>query len=496
MHISSPDSGKCVGSAAYRQWDRTGRETVRRNEGAQVDQEAQLISVALVRYADSCPPTLHPDCPYAEESEGKRTCHSQCRDEVVRLSKPGHSGGTILAGPLFDARQCLLSERSTVPEANWHPSSLLQRFRSAVLYPPRDHRGDHLLVREIDATNALAYLGQLGFDIEWIARFGLTHELSTRLALWVIDWSSELDQDQERPGWLAPWLEAFEQHVGDEFDSSDIGQMLAAAHRSGFIGWIERWLQQAPLQDIIGWTPIAKVDEHQVPDDGQARWMIDRFTETYLRDWAETSLQHEYRYLRGRQDPPVPLAEMMRRQLSEADVDRELARRAVEGSRSRLVEVKSQAIALLGEGRRREATALFDAARILEPQDAEAHNNYGFCLTPDDPETALRALVRAEELGLATKALNLLNQAIALRLLGRTVDALTATERAHDQTGGRSEPAWLWTNLATSEEPTIENVDLLTYIRRLGRELAEEVGEKEQSELWRERLSQSEGATG
>lgn len=464
------------------------------NEGARVDQETQLISVALVRYADSCPPALHPDCPYAKDADGSRTCHSECRDEIVRLSKPGHSGGTILSGPLFDARQCLLSEATVVPDVNWHTSSLLQRLRTAILYPPRARGGEHIIVREIDATNALAYLGQRGFDIDSIVRFGLSQDLPTRLALWVIDRSSEFGQVEERPVWLVPWVEAFERHIGTEVNSGDIGHLLAAAHRTGFIRWIERWLQQAPLQDIIGWKTIDKLDEEQASDDGRARWMIDRFTETYLRDWGETSLQLEYRYLRGIQDSPVAVGEMMRRQLSEADVDRELARRAVEGSRSRLAEVKSQAIALLGEGRRREAAALFDAARILEPQDAEAHNNYGFCLTPDDPETALRALVRAEELGAST-ALNLLNQSIALRLLGRLADALMAAECAHDRLGGRSEPAWLWMNLTTSEEPTIENVDLLTYIRRFGRDLAEELGEEEQSDLWWDPVSEVDAAT-
>lgn len=325
-------------------------------------------------------------------------------------------------------------------------------------------------------------------------RFGLAQDLPTGLALWVIDWYSELGQTEQRPPWVGPWLDAFEKHVG-ECDSTDIGQLLAAAHRSGYIEWIKSWLQQAPLHDVVAWTPMDGITDDNDPDDGQARWLIDRFTETYLRDWAETSLHHEYHYLRGRQDPPVAVAEMMRRQLSKSDVDRELARRAVEGSRSRLAEVKSQAIGLLSEGRRREAAALFDAARILEPQDAEAHNNYGFCLTPDDPETALRALVRASELSIPTKALNLLNQAIALHLLGRTVDALTAAELAHDHTGGRSEPAWLWVNLSGPDEPTIENVDLVTYIRRLGRDLAEELGEEEQMDLWRDRVSELDGAT-
>jgi hypothetical protein len=114
----------------------------------------------------------------------------------VRLSKPGHAGGTTFAGPLFDARQCLLSESTVVPDANWHTSSLLQRLRTALLYPPRSQHGEYFLVREIDATNALGYLGQRGFDSEWIVRSGLAQDLPTRLALWVIGWYCELGQTE------------------------------------------------------------------------------------------------------------------------------------------------------------------------------------------------------------------------------------------------------------------------------------------------------------
>lgn len=410
----------------------------------------------------------------------------------MRLYKPGHSGrGSILAGPLFDARQCLLSESTAVPDANWHTSSLLQRLRSALMHPPRSRRGEPLLVREIDATNSLAFLGQRGFDTDRIVRFGLSRELPTRVALWVIDWRSRLDQDDQPPTWLTPWLEALERRLGDE-DSSDIGQLLAAAQKGGFIDWIERWLQQTSLENVVSWTATDHVMDGRDSDDGQARWMIDRFAETYLRDWAETSLQHEYRYLRGKLPAPVAVDEMLRRHLSMAEVDRELARRAVESSRSRLDEISRQAIALLGEGRRPEAAALFDAARILEPQDAEAHNNYGFCLTPDDPAAALRALARAEELDTSSKALNLLNQSVALRLLGRSTEALDCAERAHAEAEGSGDAAWLWINPASADGASIENLDLLPYIRRLGQELAEGLGDDEQLRQWRTRLADTD----
>jgi tetratricopeptide (TPR) repeat protein len=361
------------------------------------------------------------------------------------------------------------------------------------LHPPRNNRGEHLLLREINATNALAFLGQRGFDIDWIVRFGLAQDLPTRLALWVIE--STRETSVPRPEWIAPWLDAFERHVGvSDFDN--IGQSLAAADKSGFINWIGRWLQQAKLEDIVAWAMIDAVEDTALADDGQARWAMDRFTKTYLRDWSKSSLVHEYHYLRGMRDAPVAVAEMRYRQLSEVDVDRELARRSVEDTPSRLEKVKGQALALLDEGRRREAAALFDAARILEPQDAEAHNNYGFCLTPDDAADALAALIRAEELGITSRALNLLNQAVALRALGRAKDALDTAERAYAATGGRSEPAWLWVNMTAPDGPTVGDSDLLTYLGQLGCVLAEELDDRNRLDLWRERLSEAGSPTG
>jgi hypothetical protein len=52
-----------------------------------------------------------------------------------------------------------------------------------------------------------------------------------------------------------------------------------------------------------------------------------------------------------------------------------------------------------------------------------------------------------------------------------------------------TEPAWLWGNLTSSDEPEIEYVDLATYICRLGLDLAEEFGQEEQQDLRQDRLA-------
>ena len=456
-----------------------------------MNRETELLSVAMVRYADSCPPTLHIDCPFAEEADGGRTCKQQCRDEIVRLSKPGHSGVSIFAGPLFDARQFLLSESTKVPDANWHTSSLIQRLHSALLHPPRNANGEHLLKREIDITNSLAYLGHRGFDPSRLVRFGLEHVLPTMVTLWVIDnhvRRATYERDVTPAG---AWLGVFDRHAG-EVTGNNTGQLLAAAQRSGFLGWVQRWLQQAPLESVVSWNPMEAVSEEPITDDGRARWMVDRFKETYLSNWSDASLHHEYLYLRGMREAPVPVVEMIRRSVTKTEVSQEIARRTVKGEGSRLAEVTTQSLTLLGEGRRREAAALFDAARILDPQDSLAHNNYGFCLTPDDPAEALRALGRAEELDSGPGAVNLINQAVALGRMDRRVDALDAANRAHVEAASRSEVAWLWKDLDSSD-PIICEVDVLTYVCEFALDIASQVGDEGQVEQWRSRLQAAVG---
>lgn len=50
----------------------------------------RMVMVAISRYADSCPPSLHPDCPFAEGSLGDLSCERQCRTLVNNLVKASH----------------------------------------------------------------------------------------------------------------------------------------------------------------------------------------------------------------------------------------------------------------------------------------------------------------------------------------------------------------------------------------------------------------------
>lgn len=449
--------------------------------------ESDILAVALTRYADACPPTLHPDCPFAVVESIGRTCHRECRDEVIRLQRPGHTGISVFASTLFDARQTLLSEDGLVPHAGWHTSSLILRLEEALRRPPTDPDGEYLLLRDIDATNAMAYLAQRGIDPDWLVRFGLGPLLTFRINVWVgTHYLARVPGDPDVTG---GWLGVAESFVKSEAEFEGLGPWLAESHRSGFYAHLDKWSQQAPFDDLWSWRPARVDPDLTVADDGKAAWVIDRFRLTYLSDWNDASLHHEYRYQRGDDEPPISAMEMKRRDVPFVNLTAEIAARSVGEKRSHSADVMWQALQFLEEGRRREAAALFDATRIIEPDDANAHNNYGFCITPDEPGEALSALRRAAELE-SVDAVNGINQAVALRLLERADDAIDAAERAYEQRESLGVSAFLWERPEDAEHAKVVQVDPESYLIDLGLSLAKQVGDVEKQATWQERSTQ------
>jgi tetratricopeptide (TPR) repeat protein len=115
---------------------------------------------------------------------------------------------------------------------------------------------------------------------------------------------------------------------------------------------------------------------------------------------------------------------------------------------------------------------LFDAARIMDPSDAEAYSNYAFCLTPDDPEEALRVLRHAETLERNPLPINRINQAVVLRLLGRRKQALECAERAFGEADLLADAAWLWQTPDDAGSCRIVHVDPTAYLVQLGVDIA------------------------
>ena len=213
---------------------------------------------------------------------------------------------------------------------------------------------------------------------------------------------------------------------------------LTAVMAGEFPSRLQIWAGTAPVDDLINCLPPT-IDEFLAYDLGSESavkakcrrplWMIDRFTETYLKDWDIESLRLEWRYQQGSEEPPCTRREMAARSVDANDLARALAEATANPVSNTLPAIKSTAIRLLLSGRRNTAAAMFDAARQDHWDDPELQNNYGFCLLPDDPAEALKALELAAKLGFS-HTVNICNRVLALFKLGRHAAALEVADQA------------------------------------------------------------------
>jgi tetratricopeptide (TPR) repeat protein len=97
----------------------------------------------------------------------------------------------------------------------------------------------------------------------------------------------------------------------------------------------------------------------------------------------------------------------------------------------------------LKNGRPEVAAAIFKAIVSVIPNDAIAHNNYGFCLLPLDTAAALVELEMASRLGYDNLT-NLANRVLALHLLGRNEESLSLEATGDAQSAIRSVNALMW----------------------------------------------------
>jgi hypothetical protein len=94
------------------------------------------------------------------------------------------------------------------------------------------------------------------------------------------------------------------------------------------------------------------------------------------------------------------------------------------------------ALKFIGEGRRQDARALFEAILLQDPESASAINNLGFCLIPDDPQNALGLLERAVVLEDSAPELTTVNIMLASALLGLSTRVLDFAAAVFEINGG------------------------------------------------------------
>jgi hypothetical protein len=277
---------------------------------------------------------------------------------------------------------------------------------------------------------------------------------------------------------------------------------------------VRAWVKVASRDDLLAWRPpddpeevrtLAAIETSTKTKEDRAiyRWLVDRFTITYLGDWAKSSLYREWRYLHAELTAPCSNAEMRERKIAEGDISKAIANRVAlapeakqeDDSRQKATlsvgQLEKAAIGFLESGRRTAAAALFEAAKLENPLNADVRNNYGFCILPDHPKDGLQEIHAASELGYYRPDITLANRMYGLFLLGRYTSALEAAERLFQQEDRRDQ-AYLWDWRKEAENTSVILINPHQYAAQFALEIAEMTRDLHAADVWNSRVESLE----
>jgi tetratricopeptide (TPR) repeat protein len=295
----------------------------------------------------------------------------------------------------------------------------------------------------------LGALGSRGLDPDHIARRGLAKIVKLGLAAWLEQLSKRPEDPRRNWEHFDSWRAFFGEGTSGQHPSDEY---ITAALTAPISQHLDIWIESAPIEDLLLWVPPSMpiesiVRSSTVQDVEVWTWVVERFTQTYLERWSLSSLKREYSFIRGSWSPEFPVELLADRIVTREAVTAALADRAL--LRDDVVDPSTmnsfteQAVALLADGQRATAAALFDAARALKPQDLTAQNNYAFCILIDRPQEARDLLTDVLARGIDEKTVAWCNIALAESLLGNNSLALDACEKAYEAADG-DRKAFLW----------------------------------------------------
>ena len=449
-----------------------------RGLGDNDSESKDMLLRALRMYSDTCEaPSLHPDCPFSEDvGPHERGCGEQCQDllannaapqrssmreieeglRIRRRERPRPRHSSVRDNPPFDAYQTAITEKERSKDFRyWSLTTLLREL------------GELLISSlEIDRAACIAIYEQIrsrGIEDEHIMI--LVRELF--VARFVSSQISNLLESADEP----------------EAALQELPNLLPNGIRK-----IAPWTTDRSFEELLGDLPsdidaLESTDYLSAPPMGVGRWLIERFTKTYLREWTTSSLHYEWKYIHGLQAAPCRPSEMRSRIVAVDRLAIAIAERSVaDGEAIRSVapaaissQLVSEAIGHLRQGRRREAAALFEGIALAYTDDPHTLNNLAFCLMIDDPERALTHLIRSDEISDSPLIINRLNRSLCLALLGRKTTALDIVSEVVDELNDdRSEPeeyaACMWdpnSAIEDSDAVLIDNVQLDEYASQL-----------------------------
>jgi hypothetical protein len=498
--------------------------------------EREIFLVALARMSAECrPPELLAECPFSiDTAEGVRGCGEECEALLSQhpVRRPGSvefdsSGLTATPRPkptsgsrrvmaeqrAFDATEVYYRQSDSLPVAQWSPVALLMGVSHNLQMPPEVRTTEI----ERQTRECLEELGERGFNVDALLSGPIADRVARAMCMAVVEgdledtggvekapvtrhhtqlWSGTRTEIRDRLFFKAKEsgeLPAGKVEVANLVLDEEAAERLLYTLVGGFSDVVTGWARSASFEELADWDLSEQAGSPRVEGLAamEARWLFDRFTQTYLRDWAHSSLRLEWQYHRGKHTPEVDSEVLTCRRLDPL----ELAERVADaeggdaGRRARLHSLTFSAVDLLGSGHRSAAAALFDAARQQDWDDAALQNNYGFCLLPDSPDTALEALELAQRQGFAG-SVNRANRALCLFHVERPAAALENVERALEEWDElETDQAWLWAPPSLdTDHPELEQTCPRCYLIRLGAHIASRSQDPALDAVWTRRL--------
>lgn len=337
-------------------------------------------------------------------------------------------------GQPFDARKSRMCEDREAPRARWRTSSLVVELQDALISRlPLDQQERAREIQRFDL--AIRELTRRGLDAESLVRYGMIPEilgpvLGVLLVHHILP-RSDIEAGLRKTGvdvegWRA--LLRIPSSAGDGPAAPAQVQDLVLEVSQNIFPPLLNWMRYARLDELVQlilpeegqfWSTAGSA-ANEAKIRHQYRWLVDRFTQTYLANWSLSSLYLEYRWQKDLDPACFPTVIMKDRSISFHDLTAEIAHRAVlDGEASSdappsttflMGELESHAFTLLRDGKFSEAATLFNFAVRQWQNDPRAYNNLGFCLIPEDPPQALEYLNSAARMGYEPCAINAYNK--------------------------------------------------------------------------------------
>ena len=452
--------------------------------------EREIFLRALRLYSETCEaPELLPDCPFSiDVSPGQRSCGEECLDLleryggshvvegfdmgngiVIRQIRNIQARGDMLQEKAYDAREIYLADQDKGAPRNWRLPSVLQGLIEELSNRPSvDIQSHKKRKNRIEEFVRIVEEHDINFEGKILPNLRPIIGAFAIASLYYGIYETNSDQKDTWKVFLKDIVEKFENSIEDQLDDYVILHFV-------------KWANTASFDDLVDWIPpkeaiSLEIDSTKLEMDINGKWIMDRFTQTYLDKWSTDSLCKEWLYIQGKEQAPCLLSDMQLREIPMDRISAVMADRLTQGqthsSLALLSNLVGPSLDFIKEGRRMEAAALFEASIRLDSTSADAYNNLGFCILPDNPIKALKYFEKALELGdiYSNRHIYIANRILALSILGKRTLVIQEAQNfiCPDWAKGRGTYMWKVESLIDreSQEPEImEYQDLGEYVQ-------------------------------